>query len=115
MDYGADSLFIAQLKNWIDKEIGINLITIQQLQNNTINISIKMILNSLMKNNQNKYLPSNRIDYWKNEMKLDESIKPIPNEIRSRNNNSGKIILLTGTTGFFRWFLVIQYVKITFM
>ncbi|EDR41032.1 hypothetical protein DDB_G0295667 [Dictyostelium discoideum AX4] len=52
IDYGADSLIIVQLKNWIDKEIGINLITIKQLQNNTINISIKMILNSLMKNNQ---------------------------------------------------------------
>ncbi|KAM9971204.1 hypothetical protein ACTFIW_011180 [Dictyostelium discoideum] len=52
IDYGADSLIIVQLKNWVDKEIGINLITIQQLQNNTINISIKTILNSLMKNNQ---------------------------------------------------------------
>ncbi|KAM9968915.1 hypothetical protein ACTFIW_000318 [Dictyostelium discoideum] len=64
IDYGADSLIIVQLKNWVDKEIAINLITIQQLQNNTIGISIKMILNSLMKNNQNtdtnnKYLPSN--------------------------------------------------------
>ncbi|KAM9972762.1 hypothetical protein ACTFIR_012131 [Dictyostelium discoideum] len=117
IDYGADSLIIAQLKNWIDKEIGINLITIQQLQNNTINISIKMILNSLMKNNQiindnNKNLPSNRIDYWKNEMKLDESIKPISNEIRSRNNNSGKIILLTGTTGFLGGFLLFNMVRL---
>ncbi|KAM9996941.1 hypothetical protein ACTFIZ_001879 [Dictyostelium cf. discoideum] len=50
IDYGADSLIIVQLKNWVDKEIGINLITIQQLQNNTINTSIKIILNSLMTN-----------------------------------------------------------------
>ncbi|KAM9979444.1 hypothetical protein ACTFIY_008687 [Dictyostelium cf. discoideum] len=53
IDYGADSLIIVQLKNWIDKEIGTSLITIQQIQNNAINISIKMILNSLIENNQN--------------------------------------------------------------
>ncbi|KAN0026766.1 hypothetical protein ACTFIV_007757 [Dictyostelium citrinum] len=47
--YGADSLVIVQLKNWIDQEIGTNLITIQQLQNNTISTSIKLILNSLIK------------------------------------------------------------------
>ncbi|KAN0026791.1 hypothetical protein ACTFIV_007782 [Dictyostelium citrinum] len=46
IDYGADSLLTVQLKNWIDIEIGLNLITIQQLQNNTINTSIKIILNS---------------------------------------------------------------------
>ncbi|KAM9979442.1 hypothetical protein ACTFIY_008685 [Dictyostelium cf. discoideum] len=117
IDYGADSLIVVQLKNWIDKEIGINLITIQQLQNNTIITSIKMILNSLMKNNQNKddnnkYLPSNRIDYWKSEMKFDESIKPITNEIQLRNNNSEKIILLTGTTGFLGGFLLFNMVRL---
>ncbi|EGC40610.1 hypothetical protein DICPUDRAFT_146538 [Dictyostelium purpureum] len=32
--YGLDSLVIVQLKNWIDKQIGINIITIQQLQAN---------------------------------------------------------------------------------
>ncbi|EAL71629.1 hypothetical protein DDB_G0271530 [Dictyostelium discoideum AX4] len=116
IDYGADSLIIVQLKNWIDKEIGINLITIQQLQNNTISTSMKMILNSLMKNNQNiddnnKDLPSNRIDYWKNEMKFEESIKPISNEIQSRNN-SEKIILLTGTTGFLGGFLLFNMVRL---
>ncbi|KAN0039761.1 hypothetical protein ACTA71_006997 [Dictyostelium dimigraforme] len=50
-DYGADSLVIIQLKNYIDQEIGLNLITIQQLQNNTINNSIKIILNSSIKKN----------------------------------------------------------------
>ncbi|KAN0025360.1 hypothetical protein ACTFIU_003621 [Dictyostelium citrinum] len=52
IDYGADSLVIVQLKNWVDQEIGFNLITIQQLQNNTINISIKIILNFLKKINK---------------------------------------------------------------
>ncbi|KAK5574622.1 hypothetical protein RB653_009875 [Dictyostelium firmibasis] len=52
IDYGADSLVIVQLKNWVDKEIGSNLITIQQLQNNTINISIKIISNYLEKLNK---------------------------------------------------------------
>ncbi|KAM9996940.1 hypothetical protein ACTFIZ_001878 [Dictyostelium cf. discoideum] len=116
IDYGADSLIIVQLKNWVDTEIGINLITIQQLQNNTINKSIKMIINSLMTKNQNiddnnKNNPSNRIDYWKNEMKFDESIRPIPNKIQSRNN-SEKIILLTGTTGFLGGFLLFNMVRL---
>ncbi|KAM9971202.1 hypothetical protein ACTFIW_011178 [Dictyostelium discoideum] len=52
IDYGADSLVIVQLKNWVDQEIGFNLITIQQLQNNTINVSIKIILNFLKKINK---------------------------------------------------------------
>ncbi|KAK5574621.1 hypothetical protein RB653_009874 [Dictyostelium firmibasis] len=54
IDYGADSLVIVQLKNWIDQEIGSNLITIQQLQNNTINTSVKIISNFFLKKIENK-------------------------------------------------------------
>ncbi|KAN0033471.1 hypothetical protein ACTA71_007158 [Dictyostelium dimigraforme] len=48
-DYGADSLVMMQLKNWVDKEIFINIITIQQLQINSIGQSIKLISDSLKK------------------------------------------------------------------
>ncbi|KAM9952019.1 hypothetical protein ACTFIT_002706 [Dictyostelium discoideum] len=50
VDYGADSLFIAQLKNWIDKEIGINLVTILQIQSNTINSLIQFIKKKKQRN-----------------------------------------------------------------
>ncbi|KAK5575031.1 hypothetical protein RB653_010286 [Dictyostelium firmibasis] len=49
VDYGADSLLNGQLKNWIEKEIGQNLITIQQLQKNTINSLIQHIKKNLEK------------------------------------------------------------------
>ncbi|EGC39468.1 hypothetical protein DICPUDRAFT_147748 [Dictyostelium purpureum] len=43
LDYGADSLFVVQLKNWIDKNISPNLISIKQLQSNSIDESIQTI------------------------------------------------------------------------
>ncbi|KAN0033277.1 hypothetical protein ACTA71_002701 [Dictyostelium dimigraforme] len=43
VDYGADSLLNGQLKNWIEKEIGPNLVTTQQLQSNTINSLVQHI------------------------------------------------------------------------
>ncbi|KAN0026374.1 hypothetical protein ACTFIV_007358 [Dictyostelium citrinum] len=49
VDYGADSLLNGQLKNWIDIEIGINLVTIPQLQSNTINSLIQLIKKNLKK------------------------------------------------------------------
>ncbi|KAM9971759.1 hypothetical protein ACTFIW_011742 [Dictyostelium discoideum] len=49
VDYGADPLLNAQLKNWIDKEIGRNLVTILQIQSNTINSLIEFIKKNLEK------------------------------------------------------------------
>ncbi|KAM9986077.1 hypothetical protein ACTFIZ_004340 [Dictyostelium cf. discoideum] len=49
VDYGADSLLNGQLKNWIDKEIGTNLVTIPQIQSNTINSLIQVIKKNLEK------------------------------------------------------------------
>ncbi|KAN0018784.1 hypothetical protein ACTFIU_008717 [Dictyostelium citrinum] len=49
MDYGADSLLIVQLKNWIDKQFLPNIITIQQIQNNSIASIIQIIINQLNK------------------------------------------------------------------
>ncbi|KAK5575045.1 hypothetical protein RB653_010300 [Dictyostelium firmibasis] len=49
LDYGADSLAIVQIKNWIDQEVSPNLIVIQQLQSFTIGASIQYTINSLLK------------------------------------------------------------------
>ncbi|KAM9984837.1 hypothetical protein ACTFIY_009272 [Dictyostelium cf. discoideum] len=49
VDYGADSLLNGQLKNWVDKEIGTNLVTILQIQSNTINSLIQFIKKNLEK------------------------------------------------------------------
>ncbi|KAM9973301.1 hypothetical protein ACTFIR_012677 [Dictyostelium discoideum] len=49
VDYGTDSLLNAQLKNWIDKEIGRNLVIILQIQSNTINSLIQFIKKNLEK------------------------------------------------------------------
>jgi len=49
-DYGVDSLFMVQLKNWIEKEFGKpNIITIPQLQNSTIDTIINIIEKDLKK------------------------------------------------------------------
>ncbi|EGC37413.1 hypothetical protein DICPUDRAFT_86974 [Dictyostelium purpureum] len=50
--YGLDSLVIVQLKNWIDKQIGINIITIQQLQINSISQSLHIIIKNFAENNK---------------------------------------------------------------
>ncbi|EGC38766.1 hypothetical protein DICPUDRAFT_148565 [Dictyostelium purpureum] len=52
--YGLDSLVIVQLKNWIDKQIGRNIITIQQLQINSISQSIQIIIKNFTENNKKK-------------------------------------------------------------
>ncbi|EGC34312.1 hypothetical protein DICPUDRAFT_35211 [Dictyostelium purpureum] len=50
--YGLDSLVIVQLKNWIDKQIGINIISIQQLQTNSISQSLDIINKNFTDNNK---------------------------------------------------------------
>ncbi|KAM9968921.1 hypothetical protein ACTFIW_000324 [Dictyostelium discoideum] len=53
VDYGVDSLVIIQLKNWVDKEFSIpNALTIQQVQNSTINSFIQLVKNSIDKKNK---------------------------------------------------------------
>ncbi|KAM9960405.1 hypothetical protein ACTFIW_009545 [Dictyostelium discoideum] len=123
--YGADSLSIVQLKNWVDKELSGNIITIQQLQTNTISSSIKIITNSLDKkkkegknksstvvNNTNEITSTKTIEYWKNEVKLDETI--IASSIKSDliiDNKMDKVILLSGSTGFLGGYLLLNLVK----
>ncbi|KAN0029102.1 hypothetical protein ACTFIV_010975 [Dictyostelium citrinum] len=119
-DYGADSLTSVQLKNFFDKDIKSNAITLQQLQNNTINMNIRIILEEIKKlgpnetkektNNINKKdsaLPS--LEYWRNEMKLDESIQAIKkNPIDFRNDTK---VFLTGVTGFLGVHLLSNIIK----
>ncbi|KAF2068117.1 hypothetical protein CYY_010556 [Polysphondylium violaceum] len=53
-DYGVDSLFMVQLKNWIEKEFQKpNIISVSQLQNSTIDTIIQIVQKSL-KNNDTK-------------------------------------------------------------
>ncbi|KAM9969058.1 hypothetical protein ACTFIW_000141 [Dictyostelium discoideum] len=107
--YGMDSLVIVQLKNFIDNQLGHNLITIQQLQNNKINQSIEIIKlvhnNKNINNNNNNNLVKKEQqsldEFIKNETKLNESIISRPYSIKNiLNNNNSKSIFLTGSTGF---------------
>ncbi|KAN0031302.1 hypothetical protein ACTA71_010391 [Dictyostelium dimigraforme] len=126
-DYGADSLTSVQLKNFIDEDIKSNVITIQQLQNNTIETNIQIILEQIKKldSNQTKEKSKNiskkdsstatvaevtpSLEYWKNEIQLDKSIQAItknPNDFR----NDSKIFL-TGATGFLGVHLLSNLIK----
>ncbi|KAM9951995.1 hypothetical protein ACTFIT_002682 [Dictyostelium discoideum] len=133
LEYGADSLLTVQLKNWIDKEIYSSLITIQQLQSNTISSSIKLITNQLKlkigdgqqqqhrQNKKNNNIPENKTieseEFWKNEIKLDDdefnliSSNSIRNQIEIKEFKENELrIFLTGSTGFLGayllWYLI---------
>ncbi|KAM9980327.1 hypothetical protein ACTFIZ_006584 [Dictyostelium cf. discoideum] len=96
-DYGADSLTSVQLKNFIDKDIKSNAITLQQLQNNTIGVNIQIILEQIKKLDSNETKGKSKnikkdsapsLEYWRNEMKLDKSIQAIKmNPIDFRNDS----------------------------
>ncbi|KAK5584623.1 hypothetical protein RB653_006237 [Dictyostelium firmibasis] len=113
-DYGADSLTSVQLKNFIDKDIKSNSITLQQLQNNTIGTNIQIILEQIKispnpKNNNNKKDSPPSLEFWKNEIKLDDSIQAIKeNPIDFKNNSK---VLLTGATGFLGVHLLSNLIK----
>ncbi|KAF2070521.1 hypothetical protein CYY_008154, partial [Polysphondylium violaceum] len=60
-DYGVDSLFMVQLKNWIQKEFQKpNIISISQLQNSTIDTIIQIVQNSLINNGTDSKKNSNK-------------------------------------------------------
>ncbi|KAM9969081.1 hypothetical protein ACTFIW_000164 [Dictyostelium discoideum] len=133
--YGMDSLVIVQLKNFIDNQLGHNIITIQQLQNNKINQSIEIIKlahnnnNNKNKNNNNntskinnKNINNSNLvkkeqqsldEFIKNETKLNESIISRPYSIKNilNNNNNNKSIFLTGSTGFLGAYLLTELTK----
>ncbi|KAM9958180.1 hypothetical protein ACTFIW_001040 [Dictyostelium discoideum] len=118
-DYGADSLTSVQLKNFIDKENKSNAITLQQLQNNTIGVNIQIILEQIKKLHSNetkrKSKDTNKkdstptLEYWRNEMKLDESIQATKmNPIDFKNDSK---VFLTGVTGFLGVHLLSNLIK----
>ncbi|KAM9969057.1 hypothetical protein ACTFIW_000140 [Dictyostelium discoideum] len=137
--YGMDSLVIVQLKNFIDNQLGHNIITIQQLQNNKINQSIEIIISAYNKNNNNNNnnnsnnnninINNNKLinndnnlvkkeqqsldEFIKNEIKLNESIISRPYSIKNilNNNNNSKTIFLTGSTGFLGAYLLTELIK----
>ncbi|KAM9998745.1 hypothetical protein ACTFIY_008411 [Dictyostelium cf. discoideum] len=109
INYGADSLITVQLKNWVDKEWSPHLITIQQIQSNSIGMVYQIINDSLdkkkkemdekllptiattttkTKNDPNdkteyKYIAGGDILFWENQIKLD-----INNNNNNNNNNN---------------------------
>ncbi|KAF2073373.1 hypothetical protein CYY_005318 [Polysphondylium violaceum] len=120
-DYGVDSLFMVQLKNWIEKEFNKpNIISVSQLQNSTIDSIIERIQKNIDNNNSSKnkitivdqkdqpflsdlFIETHPMDYWQNEIKLDEKIRSDPN--CKLESNQGRI-LLTGATGFLGSYLL---------
>ncbi|KAF2068524.1 hypothetical protein CYY_010151, partial [Polysphondylium violaceum] len=138
-DYGVDSLFMVQFKNWIEKEFQKpNIISISQLQNSTIDTIIQIVQKSLKnndtdskKNNNNnnikdqqeieKVQVNNNVEkmkdlfieihdneFWKNEIKLDNTIKPTESCILKKN--SGRV-LLTGATGYLGSQILVDLLK----
>ncbi|KAN0029940.1 hypothetical protein ACTA71_008080 [Dictyostelium dimigraforme] len=113
--YGADSLTIVQIKNWVDRHLKIkNLVTIQQLQNNSINDSIKLIEQKYQEFLEGKFVSKSemtkeeRKQFWDNEMKLDESIQPL--KIIKEDD---KRVFITGATGFLGAHMLVHLLKLS--
>ncbi|KAN0055237.1 hypothetical protein ACTA71_008340 [Dictyostelium dimigraforme] len=128
--YGSDSLLIIQLKNLIDKDIFPNLITIQQLQTNTISMSIRIISDQFKLKTGGRYLGSCNspkkierndtspnqsslptYEFWDNETKLYDEFNSIIQTTSNVNNqtlfkDNEKRVLLTGSTGFLGVYLL---------
>ncbi|KAN0023240.1 hypothetical protein ACTFIU_011407 [Dictyostelium citrinum] len=113
--YGADSLIIVQIKNWVDRHLKVkNLVTIQQLQNNSINDSIKLIEQKYQDHLDGKSISKSdmtkeeRKQFWENEMKLDPSIQPL--KIIKEHD---KRVFITGTTGFLGAHMLVHLLKLS--
>ncbi|KAM9988497.1 hypothetical protein ACTFIZ_012235 [Dictyostelium cf. discoideum] len=113
--YGADSLVIVQIKNWVDRYLKVkNLVTIQQLQNNSINDSIKLIEQKYKEFLDGKLITKSemtkeeRKQFWDNEMKLDTSIQPL--KIVKEHD---KRVFITGTTGFLGAHMLVHLLKLS--
>ncbi|EGC29820.1 hypothetical protein DICPUDRAFT_158552 [Dictyostelium purpureum] len=116
---GLDSLVIVQLKNWVDNEFGHNLITIQQLQNNKISLSIDIIIKGFKNKNNKKNEPAPDTkenkksieEFIQDEIKLEDSILSKPFSMESILNNNNKSILLTGSNGYLGGYLLNHLVE----
>ncbi|KAM9996377.1 hypothetical protein ACTFIY_002565 [Dictyostelium cf. discoideum] len=113
--YGADSLIIVQIKNWVDRHLKVkNLVTIQQLQNNSINNSIKLIEQKYKEFLDGKLITKlemtkeERKQFWENEMKLDPLIQPL-----KCVKENDKRVFITGTTGFLGAHMLVHLLKLS--
>ncbi|KAF2075607.1 hypothetical protein CYY_003075 [Polysphondylium violaceum] len=110
-DYGVDSLFMVQLKNWVDKEFKPNIFSISQLQGSSIDTIIQTIEKAMdvstvdRKDVEGKekvsklldlYIESHSNAFWEKESLLDREIS---GKNKNLEMNNGQI-LLTGATGF---------------
>ncbi|EGC34076.1 hypothetical protein DICPUDRAFT_153779 [Dictyostelium purpureum] len=114
IDYGASSMLLVELKNYLDKKYTPNILSIAQLQNVTINQLINAVIQAVSKlkkkpskkSNEDLEAPIN----WEDEIHLDPTIKPTPQMIESfkksidkvyKNNTDGGLeVLLTGPCTF---------------
>ncbi|KAM9979174.1 hypothetical protein ACTFIZ_000506 [Dictyostelium cf. discoideum] len=129
LDYGADSMVIVELKNYLDKTYTPNILTIQQLQNVTINQLIQSITDAMNKLNgnenksikkSNKLVQQKQID-WVKEIKLDSSIKPTDEMIKlfkqlqqkslTATTTTSNTVFLTGSSGFIGIYILFYLIK----
>nr|Q54B49.2 RecName: Full=Probable polyketide synthase 45; Short=dipks45 [Dictyostelium discoideum] len=129
LDYGADSMVIVELKNYLDKTYTPNILSIQQLQNVTINQLIQSVTDAMNKLNgnenksikkSNKLVQQKQID-WVKEIKLDSSIKPtdemiklfkqLQQQLASPTTTTSNTVFLTGSSGFIGIYILFYLIK----
>ncbi|KAM9973802.1 hypothetical protein ACTFIW_010935 [Dictyostelium discoideum] len=126
LDYGADSMVIVELKNYLDKTYTPNILSIQQLQNVTINQLIQSVTDAMNKLNgnenksikkSNKLVQQKQID-WVKEIKLDSSIKPTDEMIKlfkqlqqQQTSTTSNTVFLTGSSGFIGIYILFYLIK----
>ncbi|KAN0021465.1 hypothetical protein ACTFIU_010062 [Dictyostelium citrinum] len=128
LDYGADSMVIVELKNYLDKTYTPNILSIQQLQNVTINQLIQSVTDAMIKLNGNEKKPikkSNKLVQqkqtdWVKEIKLDSTIKPTDEMIKLFKQQQQKAltatttsntVFLTGSSGFIGIYILFYLIK----
>ncbi|KAN0032905.1 hypothetical protein ACTFIV_006842 [Dictyostelium citrinum] len=127
LDYGADSMVIVELKNYLDKTYTPNILSIQQLQNVTINQLIQSVTDAMNKLNGNEKKPikkSNKLTQqkqtdWVKEIKLDSTIKPTDEMIKLFKQQQKELttattsntVFLTGSSGFIGIYILFYLIK----
>ncbi|KAN0021464.1 hypothetical protein ACTFIU_010061 [Dictyostelium citrinum] len=128
LDYGADSMVIVELKNYLDKTFTSNILSIQQLQNVTINQLIQSVTDAMNKLNCNQKKPVKKCNKltqqkqtdWVKEIKLDSTIKPTDEMIKLFKQQQQKeltatttsnTVFLTGSSGFIGIYILFYLIK----
>eukprot|EP01132_Coremiostelium_polycephalum_P009232 gene9232-11310_t len=119
VDYGADSLLLVELKNWLDKmyQLPASILPFSQVQNITVNQLVQIVSSFVMKSNkQTKVrLPKSIEIDWKKEVLLDSSTKPAANLLGTykevNRTTGGAVVLFTGATGFLGVYTLVELLK----